>query len=397
MERKRFNGERLKSVRQLRGLTLSGLQEITGISKQSLSLYENNENTPEHERGYLLASSLNVPYEFFLQQDSFKTKTTTTYFRSLSSATRLTRISQSIKLEYVAKVYEALMTYIDFPVLNLPEITYRGGYNIYNESDRLALYNEMEEIALQVRRHWGLGIAPIDDLQYVLEANGIIVTGFDTDSEEVDAFSQRTMLRNNEVCFIAVDQGAKPEGRIRFDMAHELAHLLIHPWSEEIESISREEFKTREFEANVFASAFLLPKESFGNDVQAYPTDIKFYQWLKNKWKSSIQSMMYRSNQLGIITNNQFQYMMRQISKNGWRKKEPDDKPFYLGENIFQGAIELLISEHVLSKDQLLRHLSSYGAGLFPNEIEKLLHLHKGTLESDEQPSRIIYIRPKNT
>lgn len=396
MDKKKFQGERLKSARLLRGMTLAALQDITGISKQSISLYENDDNEPGYERGFKLAQALHVPYEFFLQKDTCETKTSATYFRSLTSASKMSRTSQSLKLEYVAKLYEALLTYIDFPRLNLPKVKYKGGYSIYNEEDCKAMCQELEQIALKVREHWGLGTEPIADLQYVLESNGIIVTGFDTNEDSIDAFSQRTIVAKKDVCFIAVDQGSKPEGRIRFDMAHELAHILIHPWSEEIDSITREEFKTREYEANVFASAFLLPRDSFGKDVQAYPTDIKFYLWLKKKWKSSMQSMMYRSNQLGYITNNQFQYMMRQVSKNGWRKKEPDDEPFLLNENIFQGAIDLLISENILTNNQLLRLFSKYGVCLYAEEIENLLHLYEGTLNVRDDRPQILQLKVLN-
>ena len=77
--------------------------------------------------------------------------------------------------------------------------------------------------------------------------------------------------------FIAVAQGEKPKGRIFFDMAHELGHILLHPWSESLDLISKEEFKSRENQANRFASAFLLPKESFLQEIQVYPTDLNYY------------------------------------------------------------------------------------------------------------------------
>ena len=349
MNKNEFRGEQLKNARQLRGFTITALAELTDISKQSISLYENGENKPEYPRTVALANALRVPTVFFFSEDVCQTKTPATYFRSLASASKLTRTSQILKLEYVAKMYEALLEYIDFPSLNLPPIEYSGMYDL-NDIDSLdAMCRELEAVAIQVREYWGLGDGPIEDLQYILESHGIIVTGFDTIEDDIDAFSQRTILKNNEVCFIAVDQGRKPEGRIRFDMAHELAHLLIHPWSEEIDSLTKEEFKLRETEANVFASAFLLPRSTFGNEVGNYPTDLEYYLWLRKKWKTSIQAMMYRARQLGCITGNQFQYMMRQVSKRGWRKEEPGDSPYMLGENIFQGAIDLLLNERVLT------------------------------------------------
>lgn len=393
MSEKRFRGERLKKARLFRGKTLTELSEMTDISKQSLSLYENNGNRPEPERGMRIATELGFPYDFFLQDDEFETSTEVTYFRSLVSATKMDRIAQSIKLEFVAKIYEILLNYVDFPSIHIPDIEFRGNSNEFDEAGNTAELYEIERIAVEVRRHWNLGEEPISNLQFALEENGIIVTGFDTGETKIDAFSQRTALDKYSVFFIAVDQGSKPEGRIRFDMAHELGHILLHPWSESLDLISKEEFKTRETQANIFASAFLLPRESFGRDVQAYPTDLKYYLWLKKKWKSSIQSMVYRSHQLEIITDNQYQYMMRQISKNGWRKKEPDDIPHYLNENIFQGAIDLLFEEKILTPSALMRVFKQHSINLFPSDIEDLLHLRKDTLDVEDTRPKIIQLK----
>ena len=393
MDRKIFNGKRLKNARLFRGLTLTQLAENTGISKQSLSLYENEKNTPEHERVRALATSLNFPYDFFFQKDAWETVTDVTYFRSLASATKMDRTAQSIKLEYVAKIYEVLLNYIDFPALNLPEVSFDGSDDEFDEKGSEDTQEHIESIAQRVRELWCVGDVPIKNLQFLLEKNGIIVTGFDTKEDKIDAFSQRTIVGNGDIYFIAVALGQRPEGRIRFDMAHELGHILLHPWSENLELITKEEFKAREKQANMFASALLLPKSSFGKDVQAYPTDLKYYRFLKKKWKVSIQAMAYRTNQLGIITDNQFQYMMRQISKNGWRTKEPGDVPYSLNENIFQGAIDLLIEEKILNPASIMRTLKQYGITLYRQDIEELLHLREGTLFVEESKPQIIQLK----
>lgn len=403
MNHKAFRGEQLKKARLLRGLTLTELAGQTAISKQSLSLYENNGNRPEYERGMKIAVALNVPYEFFLQEDSYSTSTEAIYFRSLVSATKMNRTMQSLKLEYVAKIYEILAEYVDFPVLHLPKIEFWGNDNEFDEQGSTAELKEIERIAMQVREYWSLGTDPISNLQFTLEENGLIVTGFDTNESKIDAFSQRTLLKSQsnyqgEMFLIAVDQGTKPMGRIRFDLAHELAHILLHPWSEGLDMIPKEEFKHREAQANMFAGAFLLPEESFARDVQAYPTDLKYYLWLKRKWRVSVAAMVYRSHQLKIITNNQHQYMMRQISKNGWRKQEPDDEPYFLNENIFQGALDLLFEQKILSPASFMKLLSKQGINLFPLDIENMLHLRSGTLEGSETKPHIIQLKiPQNT
>ena len=103
--------------------------------------------------------------------------------------------------------------------------------------------------------------------------------------------------------------------------------------------------------------------------------------------------MIYRSHQLGIITSNQYQYMMRQVSKNGWRQHEPDDCPYFLNENMFQGAVDLLKDNHILSIPGILTLLSDYGVSLFPEEIEDLLHLSHGSLAEKKQPVNIIQLK----
>ncbi|MBQ6996420.1 MAG: ImmA/IrrE family metallo-endopeptidase [Lachnospiraceae bacterium] len=384
METKKFNGERLKNARLFNGFTLTELADKTDISKQSISLYENNRNIPEYDRVRTMASVLGFPFDFFFQEDKFATLTETTYFRSLASATKKDRIAQSVKLEYVARMYEVLWNYIEFQSFVDPKVDFTGFDDVI-ESESDAAVAEIEAAAEKVRKVWNVGDGPIKDLQYLLENHGVLVTGFPSEAKEIDAFSQRTLVEGNAVYLIAVVLGQRPEGRIRFDMAHELGHIVLHPWSEDLESITKDEFKARERQANMFASAFLLPRETFGRDILQYPTDLKYYQFLKNKWKVSIQAMIYRTHQLKIISTNQYQYLMRQVSKNGWRTKEPDDVPFYLNESIFQGAIDLLYDNNILNAKTLMQEFRKYGITLYPSTIEQLLHLREGTLDYEEK------------
>ena len=85
--------------------------------------------------------------------------------------------------------------------------------------------------------------------------------------------------------------------------------------------------------------------------------------------------------------------MMRQVSKRGWRKAEPGDSPYALGENIFQGAIDLLLDEKILTADGILRLFASYGVNLYPDEIEDLLHIKEGTLASKEPQAKIVQLK----
>lgn len=396
MKERKFYGNRLRSARQFRGLGLIELAKKVGISKQSLSFYENGDNVPPYENVILLAKELNFPYDFFWQDDNCTTITDNTYFRSQASAGKKERLAQSVKLEYVAKMYEVIVNYVDFPVLDLPRVNFIGNDDPL-EMDSVEVLEEIEEIADFVRKEWKLGRGPIANLQYCLEEHGLIVTGFHLDESKIDAFSQRIKLDGKEHLFIiALALGTKPIERLRLDLAHELGHILLHPWGENPDYLDKSEFSGREKQANMFAGAFLLPRDTFGEDVKMYPTDISYYKYLKKKWKISIQAMMYRAHQLEIISTNQFQYMMRQVSKNGWRKCEPGDKPGVLNETIFQGAIDLLFEEKVLDSNRLITDFERHGIILNIYDIEDLLHLRKGTLnvkENSSYPLKLIRVK----
>lgn len=136
-----------------------------------------------------------------------------------------------------------------------------------------------------------------------------------------------------------------------------------------------------------------MPADTFRKDVQTYPTDLKYYLWLKKKWHVSVAAMLYRANQLKIITNNQFSYLMRQYSKNGWRKGEPDDRPFMLNKNIFQGAIDLLFDAHILTPASFMRFLKAKSNDLYSDEVEQILHLRAGTLDVAETAPKIVKLK----
>jgi Zn-dependent peptidase ImmA (M78 family) len=273
------------------------------------------------------------------------------------------------------------MDYVDFMPLDLPQV--------YFEPDELDEYEEIrviEKIADTVRSEWHLGRDPINDLRYTLESKGIVVTCASLNASKIDAFSQMTVINGNETYFVVISKDGQTLARARFDMAHELGHILLHSWGEGSDEIDHDEFKRRERQANIFASSLLLPRDSFGNDVRIYPNDLENYKRLKRKWNVSIQAMVYRARQLDIITANQFQYLMKRISQNGWRTHEPGDTAYVPKSTLLQSAVELLLSSEEFTVMGFLTTLRSCGIVLKPSELEDLLCLKRGTLKIDETP-----------
>ena len=253
---KNFNGEQLKKARVYRGYTVGELAELSGYQRQTISMYENGKSTPIDISVIMnLSRVLNFPPQFFTDQ-SVKLSSGSTYFRALLTTNKKYRNQQEQKMEFVAALYSFIQEYVDFPELNLPEIPCDVS---------------PEEAAGILRKHWALGDRPISNLIYTVEENGIIVTSFKTETDDVDAFSKMIEIEGEQRYFIGYSSNKTSAARIHFDVAHELGHICLHGWSEDVESLSKEEFKEREEQAHRFAAAFLLPESTFRRDVIAGP------------------------------------------------------------------------------------------------------------------------------
>lgn len=381
----RFKGQMLNSIRLYRGMTISDLADKVDITKQTVSLYENDGAAPSLERVMLLAAALNVPRSFFYS-DFTAPVSKTTYFRSLVSCSKKERTACVKTIEYVSALYDFLSQYIEFPQLNIP-----NDYDILQKGDR-----DIENVADEIRKYWGLGKGPINNLLYHAEVNGIIVTSLELDSDRVDAFSQLVYSKGQKHYIIALGKNKGSAFRRQFDIAHELGHILLHEWSSDIEELPKDEFRQREDEANEFASMLLLPKDEFLMDLHN-PTDLGSYIDLKRKWKVSAAAMIRRAYHLGAMSANQYQYLMKVMSSKGWRTKEPYDDVYSLSKPaLLSDAVNLLLQDPDFTASDILQGLEQFGFPLFSDDIEKLLVLDEGTLnpkKDQAEPSRIIKLK----
>ena len=373
---KSFNGQRLRQARLYKGLSINDLAELLGVSKQAISQYETSNVTPDFDKMRIITNELNFPSSYFFQEDSFDVNAKTTYFRALLSANKNARLQQVVKVKHLAMIYEILSNYLEFPQLNIPDVS---EFINNNEID-------YEAMSQKIREYWEIGQKPIEDFPYLLEKNGIIVASYPVSQDNIDAYSQKINVEGNDKFIIVLSDDKNSAARSNFDAAHELGHILLHDWNLDLEELSREDFKKQEKQANNFAAAFLLPKEAFLKDVSLYPKDLKYYIELKRKWKVSISAMLIRTNKLGVINDNQYQYLMKQMTFNKWRQNEPLDnviikqKPILLNK-----SIEMLIGNNVFNPQEFLDELAENNISMKADEVEKLLNLPEGTLSPREE------------
>ena len=363
----RFNGERLKKARIYRGLTVAELGEKVGCQRQTLSMYEISKSQPADkaivER---ISKVLNFPIAFFYEE-TVPNATGTVYFRSLLTTNKKYRNEQVVKIDILAHVYSFLQDYVEFPE-----------YTPLTFSDDIS----PECAANLLREKWNLGQEPIDNIVSLVEQHGILVTSFSTSTDDVDAFSRFVETEDTQTYLIAYSNNKTSAARIHFDVAHELGHICLHDWSEDIEELSKQEFKERERQANEFAAAFLLPEESFRRDAESGPQTLPYYKQLKKKWKVSIAAMIRRAEKLGIMTSEEYQVLMRTMQKRGIRKEEPlDDVLITASPALLKLSIIMLLQEKVFTPREFMAELSdSYGLSINAEDIEFLFDLPEGTL-----------------
>lgn len=362
-----FNGDRLKKARIYRGLTVAELAERVGCQRQTLSMYEISKSQPTDKTTVArLAQELDFPVKYFYEHPN-ASAFGTVYFRSLLTTNKKYRSEQIVKMDYLSQIYSLLQDYVAFP-----------------EFESLDLPDNVtpEQAAYALRDAWGLGRGPVDNLISVVEQHGILVTSFSTSTNDVDAFSQFMAAVDTPTYIIAYSNNKTSAARIHFDIAHELGHICLHEWSEDIEDISKEEFKLKEREANDFASAFLLPEETFRKDAERGPQTITYYKQLKKKWKVSIAAMIRRSEKLGIISTEDYQNLIRVMQRRGLRKEEPlDDTLITASPALLKTSVIMLLQENVFSATEFMDELSnSYGLSIKATEVEYLLDLPAGTL-----------------
>lgn len=376
MLERQFNGSRLREGRIYRGYTITDLANELDVSKQMISKYENNKAVPTFEALLQISDLLRFPKEYFYEIP-IKVKTGNTYFRSLLTTGKKEREMQYDRVRYLTIIRALLEEYVDFPELQVPDFSERDTESV-------------EEIASRLREEWSLGDAPIKDIVYLLETKGFVVSSLNLGKKSIDAFGSQHEVNSKQYYSIVLGNDKRSFYRRQFDVAHELGHKLLHDPYLNLEDLSKEEFKQIEQEANDFAAAFLLPKESFLREVSIHPNDLMYYKQLKKTWCVSIGAMVMRAYKLGAITNGTYQYMQRAISQKGWRTKEPLDDIKEVREPVsMKQAIELLIENNYITGDEFMLRLSKdYGLSLFREEVEELIGLEDGYLQTEYETQK---------
>ncbi|MFJ5162216.1 ImmA/IrrE family metallo-endopeptidase [Pantoea sp. NPDC088449] len=241
---------RLTKAREAKGLTRAELARVLDIYRQAISSFEKGIKAPSHETLMALTKILGFPERFFVSNNSSPEIMGAVHFRSRSTATKKARMSGRARGRWIALILKECSKYAQLPPVTLPDLDI-ADFELLDKSD-------IEDIATKVRRYWLLGDGPIANLTKLLKNKGIVISHLSS-GEKVDAFSYWETDRP-----IMVLDRSKTAVRMRFSLAHELGHLIMHRTVENDYLEDKQLFDIVESQADYFASYFLMTSNTFG-------------------------------------------------------------------------------------------------------------------------------------
>ncbi|WP_177189648.1 helix-turn-helix domain-containing protein [Hymenobacter actinosclerus] len=344
-----FNGEALSVARRSRGISQKALAASINITPATLCKIELGHLAIKEELLSKIAEELHYPNTFFFKEINILTPNII-YYRKRTAL----RAGDVEKVDNIVHIERFRIKQL------LKALELKQKIEPMNPAD----FGSPEEIARRTRHILSVPAGPIKNLVNIIEGAGIIIITTDFNSDKLDGM---IVPDQDALPLIYLNKDA-PGDRQRSTLAHELGHWIMHhafnPMADE--DVEDEAFR--------FAGEFMVPSMEFQRMVND-KTTLSGYADLKRYWKMSMQFLIKRAYQLQIITKERYTSLFQQMSKMGYRKREPSSLDIPTERPIL---IENMIKAHLhdleFSPEELQEHI-----GMLTSEIHSLLNKGKGT------------------
>ena len=333
---------------------MAEMADTLGITRSAISQYEHGLCSPSNKTIGGMALYLGIPASFLLTPMDRRTTVLTPFtFRSRSAKTKRMCDSVSIKMNEARDMMQYLFDKVELQVKSLPE-------DLFVDKPENLDATDIEGLAVRVREEMGIGMENISNLTTLLGNYGIACFTYPF-PQKIDAVSETILVSDKKMPIIIFDSESS-YFRQRFDLAHELGHILMHS------SLDEDSFAVRikdwENQANCFASAFLLPMEEFKYSVRG--DSIEAVLDLKKNWGVSMAAIYHRMKDLKMITESRYGTMQVQMSYKKIRRNEPlDDTHPKESASLVDTAYRYIFENNLSS----------------PSQVERVLAIRKSEME----------------
>jgi Zn-dependent peptidase ImmA (M78 family)/transcriptional regulator with XRE-family HTH domain len=336
-------GDRIRQARLAAGLTQDEVVERLAsagltITKAALSKYEKGKSEPKQSPLILLGRVLGVKANYFLSEPVLSIE-----WLAFRKQTSLGKGKQEQIKAFVEEVVEKQS--------RLEEAFYPRQRSTFPKPTTVAAPQAAEVVSQQLRKAWKLDDAPIDSLVEMVEDKGGFVVEYPEHGVQFDGLSGRANGRP-----VVVINGESSVDRYRYNVAHELGHLLM--------SCPGLTAKEEEGLAHRFAAALLVPGDVAKWELGEKRRHLTFAELgvLKEKYGLSMQAWVRRARDLEIISEGLYKSLCIEFSSKGWRKHEPygysgHEKP----KRLVQMALRAL-AEGIITREEANRICENCGA-----------------------------------
>jgi Zn-dependent peptidase ImmA (M78 family)/transcriptional regulator with XRE-family HTH domain len=300
----KVNPDMIVLARESRGLKQGDLASLLSITQGAISRMEAGLLSVSDVILKLLSEYLNYPENFFFLDERI-------YGTGISG---LGIVYHRQRKNIPIKVIAAIQAQMNIRKIHVSRLIRHAEIESPYEIPHYDVdeYNgKIQEIARAVRAVWQLPQGPVKNLTEAIENAGGIVIKCDFGTIKIDALSQR-FPGLPPLFFI---NSKSPGDRLRFTLAHELGHIVMHSMAN----------PNMEDEADLFASEFLIPS----NEIKPLfdTVNLTVLANLKAYWKVSMASLLMKAYALEKIRHETYIYLWKEMSKAGYRRREPVNIP----------------------------------------------------------------------
>lgn len=287
MDTKAIFGKRLKSAREMKGLSMADLagemQDI--VSRQAIYKYEAGKMLPDSTVLIKLAEVLSVNVDYLFRP--FSIALSGIEFRKKAKMSEKARKSiQQQVMDHVERYFEIE----DIVGIKRDVSSIRMDGIVRTREDAI-------KIAQKLREDWELGEDGITDVISLLEDKGIKVIEFNT-TNDFDGLSGTA----GDDIVIVLNSSISPTERKRFTALHELGHLIMK-FDESVDD------KIKEKLCHAFASEFLIPSKVFKRilgDISKSALNMVAFAEIQHNFGVSIDALIRKAEDESMIAGNRY-------------------------------------------------------------------------------------------